>query len=94
MLYVLGYIAVINIIGFILMGVDKWKAKKNRWRISEKDLFTLAAIGGSIGIIGGMKAFHHKTLHKKFKYGIPFMLLSNIVMIAFITYLLYTNNII
>ena len=70
----LYYLAAINVITFLIYGIDKWKAKKNKWRISESTLLMLAAIGGSVGAWIGMKTWHHKSLHKKFKYGIPFIL--------------------
>ena len=53
------------------MGADKYKARKGRWRISERTLFLLALAGGSLGIFIGMYFFHHKTQHRKFIYGIP-----------------------
>jgi len=71
MKYILIYLAVINVMGYIMMGVDKQKAKKHSWRISEKTLFITALIGGSIGIKGGMEMFRHKTHHKQFVYGVP-----------------------
>ncbi len=73
--------------GYITMGVDKRKARKHRRRISEKNLFTMAALGGAIGIWAGMSAFHHKTLHKKFKYGIPFLAIINIAAYTYAVYL-------
>ena len=63
----------------------KWKAKKGSWRISEATLLILAAIGGSIGALLGMKIWHHKTMHKKFKYGLPLILLAQIATIYFIS---------
>lgn len=57
-----------------MYGIDKWKAKRNRWRISEKMLLFLAIIGGSVGALAGMYIFHHKTLHKKFVLGVPLIL--------------------
>ena len=68
---ILGYLLAVNIATFFLYGIDKYKAKKNKWRISEATLLTMAAIGGSIGAWAGMRLWHHKTMHKKFKYGIP-----------------------
>lgn len=65
------YLAIVNLLGFALMGIDKAKAKKNRWRIPEKTLFFVAIIGGSIGSIAGMKVFRHKTKHNSFVYGMP-----------------------
>ena len=62
----------------------KWKAKQGSWRISEATLLILAAIGGSIGALLGMKIWHHKTMHKKFKYGLPLILLVQIALIYLI----------
>ena len=62
----------------------KSKAKRAKWRISEATLLTLAVIGGSIGALLGMKVWHHKTMHKKFKYGLPLILLAQIALIYFI----------
>ena len=74
----------INVLTFLVYGIDKWKAKQGRWRISEGTLLILAIIGGSIGALLGMKVWHHKTKHKKFKYGLPLILLAQIVLIYFI----------
>ena len=71
-------IAILNVITFFLYGIDKWKAKKNRWRIPESTLLLLAVLGGSIGAWLGMKTWHHKTMHKKFKYGVPLILVLQI----------------
>ena len=62
-----GYLIVINVITLIVYGIDKWKAKHSKWRIPEATLLIMAAVGGSIGAWTGIKLFHHKTLHKKFK---------------------------
>ena len=67
---------------FFLYGIDKWKAKRSKWRIPEATLLGLAVIGGSIGAWIGMKVWHHKTMHKKFKYGLPLILLAQIALIA------------
>ena len=80
------YFAVINAVTFFMYGIDKWKAKKSKWRISEVALLGLAVLGGSIGAWLGMKAWHHKTLHKKFRYGVPAII---IVQLALSVYLLY-----
>ena len=72
---VLYYIVIINILTFIVYGLDKLKAKKGKWRISESTLLLLAIIGGSIGAWFGMKVWHHKTMHKKFKYGVPLIII-------------------
>lgn len=71
---VLLWLAVINLVGFLLMGLDKWKAKRGAWRIPEKTLFTTALLGGTVGVIAGMKTFRHKTRHGQFKYGLPVLL--------------------
>lgn len=75
------YFILINVVTFFLFGIDKWKAKKGRWRISEATLLIFAVIGGSIGAWLGMKTWHHKTMHKKFKYGIPLILLVQIALL-------------
>ena len=69
-----SYLLIINAAGFLLMLVDKWKAKKNRWRIRESTLLIVAALGGSVGSLAGMYLFRHKTLHLKFTVGIPLIL--------------------
>ena len=83
---VLIYLVVINVVTFFMYGVDKWKAKKSKWRVREAALLGLAVLGGSIGAWLGMKVWHHKTLHKKFKFGVPAII---IVQIALIGYLLH-----
>jgi uncharacterized membrane protein YsdA (DUF1294 family) len=72
------YLAIINVITFFLFGIDKLKAKRSKWRVSEAMLLGMAAIGGSIGAWLGMMVWHHKTLHKKFRYGIPLILMVQI----------------
>jgi uncharacterized membrane protein YsdA (DUF1294 family) len=74
---------VLNLITFFVYGIDKWKAKKGKWRISEATLLILAAVGGSIGAWCGVKVWHHKTLHKKFRYGIPAIIILQIAAIIF-----------
>ena len=71
---VIGYLLLINAAGFVLMRVDKQKAIKNKWRIPESTLLTVAALGGSFGIYAGMYAFRHKTRHTKFSVGVPILL--------------------
>ena len=75
----LVYLLIVNALGFILMLVDKIKAKKNLWRIPEATLFLVAAIGGSIGSILGMYTFRHKTKHVSFLLGMPLILAVQIV---------------
>ena len=79
----LYYLIVINIVTFLVYGIDKWKAKQGSWRISEATLLILAVIGG-IGALLGMRVWHHKTMHKKFKYGLPLILLVQIALIYLI----------
>ena len=79
---VLIYLVVINVVTFFLYGIDKWKAKHDKWRISEATLLGLAVVGGSIGAWLGMKLWHHKTLHKKFRYGIPAILIIQLAIIS------------
>lgn len=79
-MYVFGiYLLIINAVGFILMLVDKIKAKKNLWRIPEATLISVAAVGGSIGSLIGMYTFRHKTKHPKFTLGIPLILAVQVV---------------
>ena len=83
MLYqiLLVYLLLINAAGFLLMLVDKYKAKRNLWRIPEATLMGVAAIGGSIGTIAGMNLFRHKTKHPKFYIGLPVILALQIILI-------------
>lgn len=78
------YIIAINIITFIVYGIDKLKAKKGWWRISEVTLLMLAAIGGSIGAWGGMMLFRHKTKHWKFKLGVPMIFLLQFTLLVYV----------
>ena len=80
----LFYLATINIVAFLMYGIDKWKAKRSKWRVSETALLVLAVIGGSIGAWLGMKTWHHKTLHKKFKFGVPLILTAQILLLIYI----------
>ena len=81
----LYYLIVITIVTFLVYGIDKWKAKQGSWRISEASLLILAVIGGSIGALFGMKVWHHKTMHKKFKYGLPLILIIQIILIGYLS---------
>ena len=89
---IIGYAIVINVITLLMYGIDKWKAKHSKWRIPEATLLIMAAVGGSIGAWTGIKLFHHKTLHNKFKYGVPAILILQLAIIVFIY--LKTNNLI
>ena len=97
------YLAVINVVTFFMYGIDKWrstsgrllptgrkKAKKSKWRIREAALLGLAVLGGSIGAWLGMKVWHHKTQHKKFKYGVPAII---IIQLALIVYFIISKTI-
>ena len=75
----LYYLLIINAAGLLLMLVDKWKAKKNRWRVRESTLLLVAALGGSVGCLIGMYLFRHKTLHLKFTLGIPLILAAQCI---------------
>ena len=81
---VLIYLLLINLIGFFAMGIDKYKAKKNLWRIAENILFILAFLWGSLGTTLGMKVFRHKTKHWYFKFGMPAILILQIVLITYL----------
>ena len=70
MSYFFLYLAAINVITFAAMGIDKAKARAGKWRIAESTLFALAALGGALGGMLGMRAFHHK----KFRFGFPALL--------------------
>ena len=82
----LVYLLLVNAAGFLLMLVDKYKAKRNLWRIPEATLMGVAAIGGSIGAIAGMKLFRHKTKHAKFYIGLPVILTLQIVAVICIVF--------
>ena len=82
--YSLYYLLVVNTLTFLLYGIDKYKAKKARWRTSEATLLMMAVIGGSIGAWAGMRLWHHKTMHKKFKYGIPLIILLQVALVFYL----------
>ena len=81
---ILIYILIINVVTFFVYGIDKYKAKHAKWRIPEATLLLLAAIGGSIGAWCGMKVWHHKTMHKKFKYGVPVIFILQVALAVWI----------
>ena len=80
------YLVIINVLGFLIMGLDKAKAKKQKYRISENTLLFVALIGGSLGSYLGMHCFHHKTKHMKFYIGIPLILFIQILIYCFYFY--------
>ena len=79
-----AYLVFVNVIAFLVYGVDKLKARKGHWRISEATLLLLAIVGGSIGAWLGMKAWHHKTMHLKFMYGLPAILLLQLALAVYL----------
>lgn len=79
-----AYLVIVNLLGFAVMGIDKKRAIRGAWRISEASLFLTALVGGSLGCTLGMHYFHHKTKHWYFRYGMPAIFLAE----AFILYLL------
>ena len=82
--YSLYYLLAVNAVTFLLYGIDKYKAKNRRWRIKEATLLMMAAIGGSIGAWIGMRIWHHKTMHKKFKYGVPIIIILQIALLVYL----------
>lgn len=85
------YIVIVNLAGFISCGVDKRRAVKGAWRISEKQLMITAALGGSAGILAGMYVFRHKTKHMKFVLGVPVMLVCQAAVIIAVIYMVFIN---
>ena len=83
-LIIIYYLLVINAVAFFVYGIDKLKARKGWWRISEATLLLLALVGGSIGSWLGMKVWHHKTMHLNFKYGLPAILLLQLAIAVYL----------
>ena len=90
---VIYYLIIINIVTFLVYGIDKWKARKAMWRVREASLLMLTVLGGSIGAWLGMKVWHHKTQHKKFRYGIPAIIIIQLVIIGYFLYLQLNHKI-
>lgn len=78
------YLVIVNALGFLLMLADKYRAKKNLWRIPEKTLLGVALAGGSIGAYAGMRLFRHKTKHPQFYIGIPLIMALQIMLAAYL----------
>ena len=78
------YLALVNIVAFIMRGIDKEKARRGAWRIPESTLIGVALLGGSFGAWAGMRYFHHKTRKKKFSVGIPLILVVEYGLIAWL----------
>ena len=83
---VLIYLATLNVLTFVLYGIDKYKARHDRWRISEATLLGLSVLGGAIGAWLGIRIWHHKTQHAIFRYGVPLILLAQLAVVAFLIY--------
>ena len=77
-----AWLLVINVVSFAMFGIDKWKAKHRKYRIPEAWLMLSAVLGGSVGAVCGMDFFRHKTLHKKFKLGLPLILAVQVLLAA------------
>ena len=77
------YLIVINLFGFLIMWIDKRRAKRGEWRISENTLFVVTLLGGGIGTIAGMQKFRHKTKKLKFQIGLPTILITQIVLVIY-----------
>ena len=80
----LGYLLMVNLTAFVLMGLDKRRARRERWRIPEKALFLPAVLGGSVGAIAGMYLFRHKTRHRYCRLGLPALLLLQVGLALFV----------
>lgn len=80
------YLIFMNLLAFLLMGLDKAKARRNRWRIPEKTLFLSSILGGSIGAILGMQVFRHKTKHASFRIGMPCILIAQLGLAVYILF--------
>lgn len=84
--YIILYLTTVNIMGLIVMGIDKLRARKRVWRIPESTLFVIALIGGSLGTTIGMHLFHHKTRHWYFLFGMPAILVIQIAIVLILMY--------
>lgn len=80
------YLLLINVVGFVLMGIDKRRARRDQWRISEKTLFLPPLLGGTVGAILGMRVFHHKTKHWYFRYGLPALLVLQLALAGWLSW--------
>ncbi len=77
------YLLAVNVLTFIVYGVDKWKARRGHWRVPEATLMGLAALGGSVGAWLAMQLFRHKTQKKKFRYGVPILFVLQVAAVLF-----------
>ena len=85
--FLYAYLVIINALGFVIMLIDKKKAQKQRWRIPERTLLLIAAVGGSLGMLFGMYQFRHKTKHLKFTLGVPGILIAQLILAGVLYYL-------
>ncbi len=85
------YLTVVNFTGFAMMGIDKQKARRDQWRIPERNFFITALLGGSLGCYLGMQVFHHKTMHKAFTIGMPAILIGQILLLLVLFGKSYVN---
>ena len=85
-LIIIAALLLVNIVAFAAYGIDKRKAQKNKWRIPESTLLLLAFIGGSLGALLGMRTFHHKTKHWKFKILVPLFLVLQLALAVWLIY--------
>jgi uncharacterized membrane protein YsdA (DUF1294 family) len=87
--FYLTYLIILNLLGFFIMLIDKQRAIHKEWRIPEKTLLGISVFGGSIGMLLGMSSFRHKTKHKKFTIGVPFILIMQIcIVILYLKYMI------
>ena len=82
------YFFIINVLGFLAMGLDKWKAKKGSWRIPEDSLFMFTILGGGIGTIAGIYTFRHKTKKAKFTVGMPVIVVLEILLFIYFQFIM------
>ncbi|WP_017756069.1 DUF1294 domain-containing protein [Calidifontibacillus oryziterrae] len=88
MYILISYIFLLNLIGLLLMSSDKKRAQKGKWRIPERRLWFVGILGGGIGLYWGMKTYHHKTKHISFKFGMPVIIVLNVITYGYVIYLL------
>ena len=84
------YLLIVNLAAFLMMGLDKGRAKKEKWRIPEKTLFLPVVLGGALGGVIGMRVFRHKTKHWYFKFGFPALLILQLVLAGWLIWILHT----
>lgn len=80
------YLLTVNVVAFVAYGVDKYKARHAKWRTPERLLLGLAIVGGSVGALAGMRVWHHKTRHLKFRYGVPVILAVQVVVAVYLIF--------